>query len=65
MTTLARRGVVDLQHGRGAVAGDPTKAHPGRLRVCDEGIVLDLILEEADGIQAVCTNGEDFRSFKS
>jgi hypothetical protein len=56
--TLARRGVVDLQHGRGTVAGNGASAKPGRVRVCDEGVVLDLILEEADGIQALCPSGE-------
>jgi hypothetical protein len=53
--TLLRRDAVELQRGW-ASAG---RAVPGRLRIDDEGIVLDLILEEEAGIEADCPHGRD------
>jgi hypothetical protein len=40
---LPRRGVLDLT--------------PGRLRIRDDGVLLDLALEEDDGIEATCPHG--------
>lgn len=50
-----RDGAVDLRAGRRA-AGDGVSA-PGRIRVRDQGVLLDLLLEEDAGIQAVCPHG--------
>jgi hypothetical protein len=54
---LLGRGRVELLPGlpRGADRGDASE--PGRLRVRDAGVLLDLRLEEDDGIQALCPHG--------
>ena len=52
---LPRRGTVELAPGRSA-AGEP---EPGRLRVRDDGVRLDLSLNEREGIQALCPHGRE------
>ena len=54
---LLGRGRVELLPGlpRGADRGE--RSEPGRLRVRDAGVLLDLRLEEDDGIQALCPHG--------
>jgi hypothetical protein len=52
---LRRRDTVELQHGH-ASGG---RAAPGRLRIDDQGVLLDLILEEEAGIEADCPHGND------
>jgi hypothetical protein len=52
---LRRRDTVELQRGR-ACGGDLA---PGRLRIDDHGILLDLTLEEEAGIEADCAHGGD------
>jgi hypothetical protein len=54
---LPRRGEVELLHGRPRNSDGSVEASPGRLRVCDRGVLLDLLLEEDEGIQAVCPHG--------
>jgi hypothetical protein len=44
-TRMFRRGVVALE--------------PGRLRICDDGVMLDLSLDENEGIQARCPHGRE------
>jgi Protein of unknown function (DUF2804) len=44
--TLAHRGVVELA--------------PGRLRVRDGGVALDVVFEEGAGVQAVCAHGAGY-----
>jgi hypothetical protein len=53
---LRRRGAVELIPERPATSrgGD---SEPGRLRVRDGSVLLDLSLEEREGIQAVCPHG--------
>jgi hypothetical protein len=52
---LPRRGEVELLHGRPRdAAGD---GEPGRVRVRDRGVELDLRLEEATPIEALCPHG--------
>jgi hypothetical protein len=53
--TLMRRGTVELRHGR--ACGDARS--PGRLRIDDDGVLLDLELEEEVGIEADCPHGND------
>ena len=43
---IPRRGVLDLT--------------PGRLRIRDDAVLLDLTLEEDDGIEATCPNGDAY-----
>jgi hypothetical protein len=52
---LMRRGAVELQHGR--VSGETPL--PGRLRIDDGGVLLDLLLDEDVGIEADCRHGND------
>jgi uncharacterized protein DUF2804 len=52
---LPRRGEVELLRGATGAAG--AASSPGRVRVRDRGVALDLILEEGDGIQALCPHG--------
>jgi hypothetical protein len=47
---MPRRGEVELEHG--SPGGDP-----GRLRIADRGVSLDLELDEQAGIVARCPNG--------
>jgi hypothetical protein len=62
---LPRRREVELVHSQGptrarthARAGAPSGQHsPGRLRLKDRGVALDLILEEDEGFEALCPNG--------
>jgi hypothetical protein len=62
---LPRRGEVELIHAqRGtrayahARAGAPRREHsPGKLRLNDRGVLLDLTLEEDGGFEATCPNG--------
>jgi uncharacterized protein DUF2804 len=59
---LPRRGEVEFVHGRAAnvhepAAGDSSNAMPGRLRVRDLGVDLDLQLEEGAPIEALCPHG--------
>jgi hypothetical protein len=52
---LPRRGEVELAAGlRG---GDGVAGAPGRLRVRDRGVELDLWLEEVSGVEALCPHG--------
>jgi hypothetical protein len=53
-----RRGEVELIHGRPRGSAGSLESRPGRLRVRDAGVLLDLVLEEDDGIQAVCAHGK-------
>jgi hypothetical protein len=53
---LPRRGAVELVPGRPA-ADDGGGPEPGRLRVHDDGVLLDLSLDESEGIQALCPHG--------
>jgi hypothetical protein len=55
--TLARRGAVELTEGRAPTGGGRPPAEPGRLRVRDRGVLLELLLEESAGIQTVCPHG--------
>jgi hypothetical protein len=50
-----RRGEVELVQGAGR--GDGLADVPGRLRVRDRGVELDLTLEEIAGIEALCPHG--------
>lgn len=43
---VPRRGALDLS--------------PGRLLICDEGVLLDLSLQESTGVEATCPNGRSF-----
>jgi Domain of unknown function (DUF2804), C-terminal len=52
---LPRRGEVELVPGR--LAGDGLDPLPGRLRVRDLGVDLNLQLEEASPIEALCPHG--------
>ncbi len=53
---LPRRGTVELAPGRPA-ADDLDMPEPGRLRINDGGVLLDLRLQESEGIQALCPHG--------
>lgn len=50
-----RRGEVELLHG--GATGRGGAAVPGRMRVRDRGVVLDLLLDEDDGFETVCAHG--------
>jgi len=50
---LPRRGEVELLRGSSGPAG----SEPGRLRIRDRGVALELVLEERPGIQALCPHG--------
>jgi hypothetical protein len=52
---LPRRREVELVHGR--LAGDGKEALPGRLRIRDREVTLDLQLEEEAGFEALCPHG--------
>jgi hypothetical protein len=52
---LPRRGEVELLPGR--LAGEGLDPLPGRLSIRDLGVVLDLQLEEASPIEALCPHG--------
>jgi len=52
---VPRRSELQLSHGR--ARGDRASAEPGRLRVRDRGVELELWLEEDDGIEALCPHG--------
>jgi hypothetical protein len=52
---LRRRDSVELKHGQGAGG----QSAPGEFRIHDEGIRLDLILQEEAGIEADCPHGSD------
>jgi hypothetical protein len=52
---LPRRGEVQLIHARAASAEQP--ATPGRLRIDDRGVALELRLDEDAGIEARCPHG--------
>jgi hypothetical protein len=49
---LPRRGEVELLHGGVCAGGE--RPQPGRLRVRDRGVALDLILEQGAAIEATC-----------
>jgi hypothetical protein len=53
--TLMRRGSVELEPGRPGVSG--RQGEPGRLRVHDGPVRLDLALEEDAGWEATCPHG--------
>lgn len=56
--SLLGRGAVDLRPGAGSADGrGAADGAGGRLRVRDGGVVLDLLLEEAPGITALCPHG--------
>jgi hypothetical protein len=55
---LPRRGAVELVPGRPAT-GDGSESGFGRLRVRDSGVLLDLSLDENEGIQALCPHGRE------
>ena len=51
---LWRRGTVELSDGqRSAAGGSPT----GCVRVNDAGVALEVLLEEQEGVQALCRHG--------
>jgi hypothetical protein len=52
---LLRRDTVELEHGRASGGAGA----PGRIRIDDDGIVLDLMLEEEAGVEANCPHGSD------
>jgi hypothetical protein len=54
---LLGRGRVELVPGLPHGEDRGKRPEPGRLRIRDGGVVLDLRLEEDDGIQAVCPHG--------
>ncbi|MHB8242570.1 MAG: DUF2804 family protein [Solirubrobacteraceae bacterium] len=54
---LPRRAEVELLHGR--TGADGRSADPGRLRVRDRGVALELRLDEDAGIEALCANGRE------
>jgi len=54
---LLRRGAVELVPGLPRSFARGRGSEPGRLRVRDAGVVLDLRLEEDDGISALCRHG--------
>jgi hypothetical protein len=56
---LPRRGEVELVHGC-APGQDGSPGEPGRLRVRDRGVELDLELVEDAGFQALCPNGRSW-----
>jgi hypothetical protein len=53
---LPRRGAIELVRGHAELAGG-RPAEPGRLRVGEDGVALDLLLEEEPGIEALCPHG--------
>jgi hypothetical protein len=53
---LRGHGAVELLHGRPAWRG-AAAAEAGRLRISDGGVLLDLLLEEDAGIEALCPHG--------
>jgi Protein of unknown function (DUF2804) len=55
---LPRRGAVELVPGRPATGGD-SESEPGHLRISDDGVLLDLSLDEREGIQALCPHGRE------
>ncbi len=55
---LPRRGAIELVHGQPQRTRDgDLESEPGRMRVRDGGILLDLTLEEDEGIEALCPHG--------
>jgi hypothetical protein len=58
---LPRRGEVELifarAHARPRAGAREAESEPGRLRVRDRGVELDLLLDEEVGIQALCRHG--------
>jgi hypothetical protein len=54
--TPPRRGAVEFLPGHPASTGGEAY-EPGRLRVRDDGVLLDLSLHEHQGIQVVCPHG--------
>src|ERR1700682_2252280 len=57
--SLAWRGAVDFVCEAPGIRDGAMDAGSGRLRVCDGGVLLDLVLQEAPGIQAVCAHGRE------
>jgi hypothetical protein len=57
--TLARHGAVELVSGQPARDVGDGESPPGRLRVCDGGVLLELSLDERQGIKAVCPHGNE------
>ncbi len=53
---LPRRHEVELVHG--CPADGRTAGTPGRMRVRDRGVLLELTLAEEAGIEALCANGK-------
>jgi hypothetical protein len=56
---LVGRGAVELVNGRAPARAGSLNSGSGRLRVRDEGLLLDLVLEEADGVETVCSHGRE------
>ncbi len=56
---LPRRGEVELVHGR-PPGEDASPGSPGRLRVRDRGVALELELVEDAGFQALCPNARSW-----
>ena len=55
---LPRRGAIELVHGKPLRTHDGgLESEPGRMRVRDGGILLDLTLQEDEGIEALCSHG--------
>jgi hypothetical protein len=52
---LPRRGEVEIEPGDIAAGSD--EGRPGRMRVRDKNVELDLVLEEGSAIEAVCPHG--------
>jgi hypothetical protein len=52
---LPRRSELELSHARRGAPADGSL--PGRLRISDHGVMLDVLLEEDGGFEALCANG--------
>ncbi len=47
-------------HERTVLGRGPVLMHPGRVRLCDRGVELDLRLQEEPGIETVCPSGTSY-----
>jgi hypothetical protein len=54
-----RRRALQLIRGTDGARDDGLEAEPGRVLLSDDGVVLDLQLEEEHGFEALCPNGRE------
>jgi hypothetical protein len=54
-----RRRALGLIRGSGGGRSGGVEAEPGRLLLSEDGVVLDLLLEEEHGFEALCPNGRE------